>query len=166
MVAASSARVGIAAACSASIRGMLNPIPYIDALLTQGAFDAALATIAQLPDAHQATPQILVLKAKAIQLSDAPNLTLNDAETALTNAITADPEHVPALIQLAYFKLNVLDDPTAALPLFQAALDLQTHSLKTTLGGLIACRHELGLAVPTLNDLRLALVDEQDLSEF
>src|SRR5438128_10752003 len=81
-------------------------------------------------------PAVLVLKGCCIQLDDEKTpYELSDAEAAFKRAIEMDEDYVPAIIELAWLYLNVLDDAKRAVQLFEKAVNSQKQLLTQTVVG-------------------------------
>lgn len=100
-------------------------------------------------------PEVLVLKGGYIQQieeEDAP-YELVDAERAYKAALELDPDFTWALVQLAWFYLNIMDDAASALPLFEKALSLRKSALNEAADGIVRCK----LETTTVADVRVYL---------
>jgi len=82
------------------------------------------------------SPAILVWKSRSFLLSDQPSGSLNQVEGWLQQAVRLDDEYLPALLELAYFYLNVIDDATKALPLFKKAFPMAVENATEAISGL------------------------------
>jgi tetratricopeptide (TPR) repeat protein len=89
-------------------------------------------------------PAVLVLKGCCIQLSDKETpYELSDAERAFEQALKIDADFIPAIIELAWFYLNVLDDAVRAEPLFERAIKLHRSMLTEAFIGMAKCLSEI-----------------------
>ncbi len=97
----------------------------IRAMIGRQEYDAALRAIEQLGQAQEFSPDILVLKANLILLVSSPGLyELKDAEEAYHRALELSPDNADAHLDLGYFYLNILDNPSSAQPHFLQAEQL------------------------------------------
>lgn len=85
---------------------------------------------------------LLVWKSRSSMLSENPTVSLDEVESWLQQAIELDDEYLPAVLELGYFYLNVMDDPRRAMPLFERARHLATENATETLIGLAECISE------------------------
>ena len=96
----------------------------------EGKVKEALLLIRQVEQEGPLCPAVLVLKGCCIQLDDEKTpYELSDAEAAFKRAIEMDEDYVPAIIELAWFYLNVLDDAKRAVELFEKAVNSQKQLL-------------------------------------
>jgi tetratricopeptide (TPR) repeat protein len=88
-------------------------------------------------------PSILVWKSRCLQLAEdfGPHQ-FSDIEASLKQALAMDEEYIPAVIDLAYFYLNVLDDAGAAKELFERAISLCRDEMTEAVTGLAQCLAE------------------------
>ena len=77
-----------------------------------------------------------------MQLTDNPKGDLNEAQISLEQALNVDDEYVPALMDLGYFHLNVMDDAEAALPPFRKAFSISADNITEAVIGLAQCISE------------------------
>ena len=116
----------------------------LDRLIEAECFADALKLIASNEASRLLLPRELVTRGRAIQLAEAtPELPLSDAKQAFQQALELDPEHVPALLELAWYCYAVEDDPHQALPLFEEALELSRKQLTEATRGRSGCIDEL-----------------------
>ena len=93
----------------------------------EGRYKEALALIETIEREGLLHPEVLVWKGRCIQLDDERTAyELSDAEQAYKQALSIDNEFTPAIVELAYLYLNVLDDAKQANTLFKKAV----HSYK------------------------------------
>lgn len=105
-------------------------------------YDEALRVIEEAEQRTSLTPALLVWKSRCQQLTDNPKGELADAQTSLQQALDIDEEYLPALIDLAYFFLNIMNDAEAASPLFRKALVISTDNITEVVTGLGQCISE------------------------
>lgn len=75
-------------------------------------------------------PELLVLKARAIQLSDHEGPTLEGAEACLLAAFCLDPQHTEAIQDLAHFYAIVVRKPEEANRFAKLYADLTSEALR------------------------------------
>ena len=121
-------------------------------------YDDALQTIAA-SELSSRTPALLVWKSRCLQMTNNPKDDLNEAQLSLEQALDVDDEYVPALIDLGYFHLNVMDDAEAALPLLRKAFSISADNITEAVMGLAQCISET-------DSPRAALTFLQDNSTF
>jgi tetratricopeptide (TPR) repeat protein len=105
-------------------------------------YDDALRIIEEAEQQTLVSPALMVWKSRCLQMTNNPKGELADAQTSLEQALDMDDEYVPALIDLAYFHLNVNDDAETALPLFRKALSISTDNMTESIVGLGQCISE------------------------
>ncbi len=99
-------------------------------------------------------PSILVWKSRCIQLAADPTpYQFSDIEASLKQALAIDEEYIPAIIDLAYFYLNVLDDAGAAKELFERAISLCRDQITEAITGRAQCLAEKESKEEALNFL-------------
>ena len=86
----------------------------IKAAIAERRFDVALQGIDSILQLIGDWPELLVLKARIIQLSDHDGPTLGDAECCLLAAFSLDPKHTEAIQDLAHFYAIVIPKPEEA----------------------------------------------------
>ncbi|WP_197339960.1 hypothetical protein [Ralstonia solanacearum] len=69
------------------------------------------------------SPDLLVHKARAIQLSDGVEYSLEDAELALERAIAVDDGYTVSYLELGYLNYAVKDDSRKALEIFSIGFE-------------------------------------------
>jgi lipopolysaccharide biosynthesis regulator YciM len=105
-------------------------------------YDDALRAIETAEQSSSISPALLVWKSRCLQLTDNPKGELNEAQSSLERAINVDDEYLPALIDLGYFQLNVMDDAEAAVPLLRQALSISVDNITEVILGLAQCISE------------------------
>jgi tetratricopeptide (TPR) repeat protein len=99
-------------------------------------------------------PSILVWKSRCLQLTeDSDSHQFSDIEASLKQALAIDEEYIPAIIDLAYFHLNVLDDAGAAEELFERAINLCRDQITEAITGRALCLAEKESKEEALNFL-------------
>ena len=98
---------------------------------------------------------LLVKKGRSILLSsEACPYSLEDAEQAFKHAIKEDENHIEAYIELAYYYLNVQDDPRKAKPYFERALTHVNMFAGELVAGIALCVKEMESPQSALEYLR------------
>lgn len=132
-------------------------------------YDDALQVIDDAEQRAAISPALLVWKSRCLQLTNNPEGKLADARASLQQALDVDDEYLPALIDLAYFHLNVMDDAEAASPLFRKALSISTDNVTETVIGLAHCISETdspNAALAFLQRNATLMVDSSKLEEL
>lgn len=117
----------------------------------------ALSLLKDLGEASGLPPNLLVLKAQCLLLSEGASL--EDVEATLLRAIEIDEEYVEAFIELGWFRLNVKDDAPEAKLAFDRAIDLLRRQSAQAIRGDVACEAEIHPNAD-VNDFRDALRDQ------
>jgi tetratricopeptide (TPR) repeat protein len=104
-------------------------------------FDEALGVIEQARPSEGCCADLLVWKAKCLQLGD--HATLDEVEGTLRDAIACDEENVDAWGELGWFLLNVRDQAEKAQEAFVRALRIQAKANTEVLIGLVKCAKEI-----------------------
>jgi tetratricopeptide (TPR) repeat protein len=111
-------------------------------LAGQSEYSEALKVIEDAEALGEESVELLLMKARLLQLVD-QDRTLEEVEAALDSAISIDPKSVDALLEMGWFKLNVLDDPQEAQKAFDSALRIQADVNTELVSGLTKCCMEL-----------------------
>jgi hypothetical protein len=138
----------------------------VQKLCSEGKYTDAVRLIEDLESAGQVSADLLVQKAVCLQLLE--DGSLEEAEGTFKMALALEPDSIEALIEYAWYNLNVKDDPAAADALFQRALRFQSRVNTEILTGLLKCRRELAPSVSTeqsLAGLRPCLFEESKIRE-
>src|SRR5258706_15415152 len=108
-----------------------------------GKYQEALALIEKAEQEGLLHPEVLVLKGCCIQLDGNGTLyKLSDAGHAFEQALEIDEDFTPAITELAWFHLNVLDDAVRAVPLFERTIELHKLMLTEAVIGMAKCLSE------------------------
>lgn len=92
-------------------------------------------------------PHELVDKGRCLQMlpeEAATSQALEDAEFAFRAAIEIDEDHLPAYLELGWFKNRMRDDPARAVVFFNKAIELCKTWLEEARSGRDECLEELG----------------------
>jgi tetratricopeptide (TPR) repeat protein len=109
-------------------------------LYNGGKYKDALSLIKKIEENDILSPNVLVWKGRCLQLIDEEPLPeLSEIEQTFKQALEIDNEYTPALIELAWFYLNVLDDADKAKIFFQKAIQLQKQMLSEAIVGFTKC---------------------------
>lgn len=87
-------------------------------------YRTALSVLSEMEKHRVTHPSIFVWKSRCLQLTDSPPTELNEIEELLKSALEIDDQYVPALVDLGYFYLRIMDNVQLATPLFERALDI------------------------------------------
>lgn len=98
--------------------------------------DLVVATVAELEARNAGCPVALLWKARSLQLVDRPSESLSEVESTLHRALRMEADYVPAILELAWFYLNVNDDAVKAAPLFSKAVVVQKRCTIDAIRGL------------------------------
>ena len=110
----------------------------------KGQYREALSLIEEVEREGLLHPAVLVLKGCCIQLDGKETpYSLSDAEHAFEHALEIDADFIPAITELAWFYLNVLDDAARAEPLFERAIKLHKAMLTEAVIGMAKCLSEI-----------------------
>src|SRR6266853_3459141 len=109
----------------------------------EGKYQEALSLMEKAEQEGLLHPEVLVLKGCCIQLDDKETpYNLSDAEHAFEQALEIDKDFIPAIIEMAWFYLNILDDAVRAAPLFERAVRLNQIMLTEAVIGMAKCLSE------------------------
>jgi tetratricopeptide (TPR) repeat protein len=116
------------------------PLRDIRNKLKEGKIQEALSLIKQIEQEGPLCPAVLVLKGYCIQLDDETTpYELSDAEEAFKRVIEMDEDYTPAIVELAWFYLNVLDDAERAAGLFERAAASYKKAMTEAVVGKAKC---------------------------
>jgi len=87
-------------------------------------YDSALAKVEELQKSWPGNSQLLILWSRLVQLQENPGHDLNEAKTALQQAIDLDKTSPAAVIELGYFLDAIEDDPQAAIKSYSEGVGL------------------------------------------
>ncbi len=135
-------------------------------LCSEGKYTDAVRLIGDLESAGPISADLLVQKAMCLQLLE--DGSLEETEETFKAALAREPDSVEALVEYAWYNLNVKDDAAAADELFQRALHLQSRVNTEILAGLLRCRRELTPSVSpdqALAGIRPCLFEESKIRE-
>jgi thioredoxin-like negative regulator of GroEL len=135
-------------------------------LCSEGRYTDAVRLIGDLESVGQVSAGLLVQKAMCMQLLEEGSL--EETEETFKTALALEPDSLEALIEYAWYNLNVKDDAAAADELFQRALRLQSRVNTEILTGLLKCRRELTPSVSpehALAGIRPCLFEESKIRE-
>jgi len=117
--------------------------------------EEALTMIERAQPDEGCRAELLVWKAKCLQLSD--HATLEEVEDTLRAALAYDEDNVSAWTELGYFFLNVRDQAVEAQKAFLRALATQTRENTELVVGLAKCAREIDPS-RTSDELRRTLL--------
>lgn len=131
-------------------------------------FDEAFRLAKTAEQSGMLSPALLVWKSRSLILSEHPTAHLDEVESWLRQAIELDEDYLPGVLELGYFYLNVMDNATRAVPLFERARHLARENATETLIGLAECISETdspGAALKFLEEEDL-VIDTSKLDEL
>jgi hypothetical protein len=139
-------------------------IASIRSLCASGEVEQALGVIAGAEVAGIRTADLLVWKARCLQLSgDGP---LGEVEEALQAALTADDRSVDAWVEWGWFLLNVRDRSDSAAEAFGRARDLLRPVNTDVALGLARCAQEGEPEVVTSQVVRDTILSLADVEKI
>lgn len=109
-----------------------------------GKFGNALATIAEAEAEGKACPELLILKGACIQLASETDFPVDHALNVYDQLLANQPRNARALLERAFFLLNVSDDPKRAKEDFCSSANLFGELLQAALSGAGKCALEGG----------------------
>lgn len=114
-------------------------------------------------------PRVLVLKYLCLATSKVTDSELEDLENILKQALELDENYLPALIELAYFRMNVLDKPNEAISLFERATEIAKYNITEITLGHAQCIAELESsksAIDFISEQKKELINLEKLQKF
>jgi tetratricopeptide (TPR) repeat protein len=149
-------------------RLMKDSLPKVRDLFDARQYDDAFSLAEQAEKSGTASPALLVWKSRSFQMSEHPTAHIDEVETWLQQALEIDDEYLPALIELAYFYLNVADRTNEALPLFKKAHAVIIEAATETIIGLGECISEIDSPAAALKFLEenTSTIDTSRLQEL
>jgi tetratricopeptide (TPR) repeat protein len=148
---------------------MKERLDEVRRLYTSENYADALRVIGEAEEQGRISPAMLVWKSCCMLLSEDPVFEPSEVEKILQQALSLDDEYLPAMIDLAYFYLNMEDDAEAALPLFKEALSLCADNATEIIIGLGQCLSETespGAALEFLESNAAVQIDPSQLQEL
>lgn len=122
---------------------MKNLLDEMNRLYAAGKYEEALAAIDQMEAERLLHPEVLVWKGRCLQLSEGGRIKdISDVKNIYLQALAIDDEYAPALLELGWFYLNVLDDAERARPYFEKAFALLRGLLTEAVDGVARCLWE------------------------
>lgn len=144
-------------------------IELIRRLYADGKYSEILRYIEDLERAGCTSAELLVRKAMCLQLVEEPKGEFGEVEQIFKSALDLDPKSIQALIEYGWYKLNVLDDASAALELFRRAQQLQVEVNSEVATGLLKCMEETSPGLSrhdALSELVSSLVDSKKVNDY
>jgi tetratricopeptide (TPR) repeat protein len=112
-------------------------------LYAAGNYDGALALIERMEREGLLYPEVFLWKGRCLQLGDGRHFRdISEIEQLYRRALDIDDEYVPALMELGWFYLNVMDDAGRARPFFDRAFGLLREALTEAVEGVARCLWE------------------------
>jgi hypothetical protein len=122
---------------------MKSHLDLVKELYRAEKYGDALSALEETERSGFVHPAILVWKSRCLQLiDDHSTVELSQIEALLKESLQLDDEYLPAIIDLAYFYLRVMDDASQAAPLFQKALGLCVENATEVVVGIAECISE------------------------
>jgi lipopolysaccharide biosynthesis regulator YciM len=138
-------------------------------LIEKGNYEEAINQL-ELLEKKVVNPNILVLKGICLQLAnDESNYSLSDIEEMFKEAYQIDKECIDALIELAWFNLNVNDDAQAAMTLFEKAFENHQEKIAETVIGIAKCMIEIESSekgMRYLNEISKNIINVKKIETF
>jgi tetratricopeptide (TPR) repeat protein len=138
-------------------------------LFNEQQYDAMLKKIEEVVSEGIIHPSLLVFKSMAIrQTDDTSRYTLDDAKSALYQALDMDKKYVDALTELGWSYLNLEDDAKQAIVFFQRAVNISRAQFVESVGGVARCMAEIGpnqAAVQYYTDNVTGLVEKEEMDK-
>lgn len=142
----------------------------IEKLELARAYDEALDALMHGKSGVEQCPYLLVTKGRLIQLAEHTSLGLDEAEKAFQQALRIDKEYIPAMLHLAWYYLNVCDDPASAKRYFDKAMDILSDYVAEAVEGSAKCLQEMadGVngALNFLENVRPLILDDRQLDRI
>jgi self-protective colicin-like immunity protein len=145
---------------------MQDIVEQVRRLFDHDKYEEAVRLAEEFEKKGTVSPALLLWKSRSLLLSDdLQQYKLDDVERWLQHALTLDPDYLPALTELGFFYLHVMDDVRKAWPLFERAREVCTEDATDTVIGLGECIAELDSPKAALNFLNQQnlLLDESQL---
>jgi hypothetical protein len=105
-------------------------------------YTKALLLMEELSEVDK-TAEFYLIRGICIQLPNKTNLGISEAEYSLRKAVELDPNYKDAKLELAYFLLNVMHDPSSAKKYFLEVLQATRDEIPTGLSSLMETSQEL-----------------------
>jgi hypothetical protein len=144
-------------------------IELVRKLYEDGKYSDILKQIEGVENAGCISAELLVRKAMCLQLVEPPKGEFGVIEEVFKSALKLDPQSIQALIEYGWYKLNVLDDASAALDLFRRAQHLQVEMNSEIVTGLLKCLEETSPGISrndVLHELVSSLVDSKKVTDY
>jgi tetratricopeptide (TPR) repeat protein len=132
-------------------------------------FSKTLDLINQAIEQRILYPEILILKANCLQISDKGKETLEDIQRIYEQALTIDENYCNALIELGYFNYAVMDNAKLGKNYFNKALTLLKSKLNETIVGLGKCIEEIDsqeAATKFIHEIKSNLLETSEINEY
>lgn len=117
-------------------------IDQIKAEIRNKNFPLVLQLMERVPN-EERNAEYYLLRGICLQVSNPENFNVNDAEHSLRKAVELDPNYKDAKLELAYFLLNVLHDPSSAKKYFLEVLQATRDDIPQSLSSLMENTKEL-----------------------
>ena len=117
-------------------------IDQIKAEIRNKNYPLVLQLMDKVPD-QERNAEYYLLHGICLQVSNPENFNVNEAEHSLKKAVELDPNYKDAKLELAYFYLNVLHDPSQAKKYFLDVLKATRDDIPQSLSSLMENTKEL-----------------------
>ncbi len=117
-------------------------IDQIKAEIRNKNYSLVLRQMEDVPS-EERNAEYYLLRGICIQVSDPINFNIQETEFSLRKAIELDPDYKDAKLELAYFYLNVMHDPSSAKKYFLEVLQATRDGIPSGLSSLMETSHEL-----------------------
>jgi tetratricopeptide (TPR) repeat protein len=146
---------------------MNSTIEKIYSLMNNGDYEEAVSLIEQTEVSSIINPTLLVLKGICLQQgNNESKYSLLDIENMFKEAYELDKECIDAVVELAWFNLNVNDDSKMAISLFEDAFKIYSSKLTQVVIGIAKCLTETNSPKEALNYLEMAKNQVLDFKEM
>lgn len=133
----------------------------------EGKYREALSILERIEQEGLLHPDVFVWKGRCLQLDDGEaSSQLSDVENAFKQALNIDSDFIPAILELAWFYLNVLDDANRAIEHFDKAIHLCRDTLAEAVIGKAKCLYETETKDAVLNYIAEITNTPLDLGEL
>jgi lipopolysaccharide biosynthesis regulator YciM len=136
-------------------------------LINTGDYQQAITELEILEKGLVLNPNILVLKGICLQLTDEDSrYSLSDVEEMFKEAYRIDRECLEAIVELAWFNLNINDDAQTAIKLFEQVFESYREKMTEIVIGVAQCMVETKSPQESINYLEKISVDVVDKNKI
>ena len=129
-------------------------------------YSEVLSIIEQIESRTPLCPPLLVLRGRCMQLDEDTVFELSAIEQAFRQALLIDEHYSPALLELGWFYLNVLDDPREAAAFFERAIATTRFALTEEVIGMAKCLSSMktkDAAKLFIDEIQKSLLDQSQI---